>query len=1067
MVRVGKRITILVVLGVAAAATVVVGVALRSYLVPDTREEGPAANVLTAIRDLESSFDPKCHSTACRFEDFIYGTPLTAEARDEKVALQKELVRRIWAEASQLAADAGETSVTVERIRPVIERIVTKSDTGNGSISVSFPSLGVIEVSEVRARQFASIAYSLRAILSVRQDAFLDGALLTTLDDEAVEALRGAVDTIPLCALQLADREARRRSDADVLPKTMLAAWRQLVPAPVDVAAATGPGAGAGPDDGSSAQQSLDIFLAMADNKIAAYDSYNEGDAADTHRRFLRNAQSYYAKFWMPFEDEAALEEIVQAYRFCLLDFSRRLLLESQRIAAEAGHRLIRSADATRAVARLMPHEVDDFEDLSFFFRLHERFQVTIESFDCDSFRDTGQHWEFLKQAYLEGEKIEMIPDPFAAEILSEALSGYGVLLFRVAGKMAEPNQRRQPNLTPQHLGMSRRQITNLADLHHEAEDRSPEPSRIVSSAGSGHADRDSAFFTEVTAESGVDFVHRSTKWLSEFRRTMDRPPTFSGGGVAAEDIDGDSHPDLLFVGGIGNALLISDGKDGFRDVTDQAGIDLVRADGQHGEARQPIIADFDNDGLQDILITYNNDDHRLYRNTGGLRFEDVTERAGLGGRGLIGGPATVFDFDNDGLLDIYIAYFGNYLDGIVPTQDRDNTNALPNKLFRNLGAMRFEDVTAGSGTDDPGWCQAVAHTDFDRDGLQDIVVANDFGRNALLRNLGGGRFENIATGLGITKAYHSMNVGLTDLNRDNFPDVYVSNIATMVKDNTYVFPDVDTPLKFNTEAMASMLVKEANMLYMSRGDAGRLARYEPSTDVERGESSTGWAWDAEFFDFDNDGDDDLYVVNGTNDYFLFNAFLGAEENGELVYYHLGHQRETNVFYLNDGGKLKNRSSASGADLQRNSRSTAYLDWDNDGDLDVAINNFHDPATMLRNNSEALENHWVKVRLIGKPSRGTNRDAIGARMVATNDAGLYLLREVTGGSGYMSMNPKQQHFGLGRAGSLDLEIVWPNGEVQRVEGLRANRSYTIRQGAAPAPETVAAAVAATPAPGPN
>ena len=140
-----------------------------------------------------------------------------------------------------------------------------------------------------------------------------------------------------------------------------------------------------------------------------------------------------------------------------------------------------------------------------------------------------------------------------------------------------------------------------------------------------------------------------------------------------------------------------------------------------------------------------------------------------------------------------------------------------------------------------------MSHADIDRDGLQDIILANDFGRNAILRNLGNGRFENIAKSLGHTKAYHSMNVGITDLNRDRFPDIYISNIATMVKDNKYVFPDVNTPLKFGAKAMASMLIKEANVLYMSQSEGDRLQRYEPSTHVERGESTTGWAWDGEF----------------------------------------------------------------------------------------------------------------------------------------------------------------------------------------------------------------------------
>jgi hypothetical protein len=143
---------------------------------------------------------------------------------------------------------------------------------------------------------------------------------------------------------------------------------------------------------------------------------------------------------------------------------------------------------------------------------------------------------------------------------------------------------------------------------------------------------------------------------------------------------------------------------------------------------------------------------------------------------------------------------------------------------------------------------------------------------------------------------------------------------------------------------------------------------------------------------------------------------------------------------------LKNLSSLSGADFRGNSRSTAYLDYDEDGDLDIAVNNFHAPATMLRNNAESRSNNWVKIRLIGDPALGSNRDAIGARIVATDTTGLHVLREVQSSSGYMSTNPKQQHIGLGRTSAVDLEITWPNGEKEVIRNVAANRSYTIQQG---------------------
>jgi len=426
-----------------------------------------------------------------------------------------------------------------------------------------------------------------------------------------------------------------------------------------------------------------------------------------------------------------------------------------------------------------------------------------------------------------------------------------------------------------------------------------------------------------------------------------------------------------------------------------------------------------------------------------------ITAGAGLGGEGLIGGPVTVFDYDADGLLDVYVAYFGDYLAGEVPTQDRDNRNALPNALLRNTGGLVFEDVTEGSGADDTGWCQAVGHADVDRDGDQDIIVANDFGRNALLENLGDGTFRNIAPRLGMTPAYHSMNVGLSDLNDDGFPDIYVSNIALIVKDNKYVLPDPGKPLKFRYDKMATSIVKESNVLWMSRAESGALAAYDRATSIERGESSTGWAWDAEFFDHDLDGDDDLYVLNGSNEYLVFATQFIPEDDPDSerpAWHHLNHDRESNVFYVNQGGMLRNRSSESGADFFGNSRSAVYLDWDLDGDLDIAVNNFHAPVTMLENTLDAPDRHWLKIRLVGDPEAGSNRDAIGARLLVTTESGHRIHRFVQGGSGFLSMEPRLMHVGLGASERATVTIHWPNGEEQTIEGVGADQVLVVEQG---------------------
>jgi hypothetical protein len=734
-------------------------------------------------------------------------------------------------------------------------------------------------------------------------------------------------------------------------------------------------------------------------------------------------------------------------FRRQLDTFAGELLQAADERALAAGQRLIRAADAQGAAQHLVPQRIDEFEDVHVFPNLPADARVTLEAFDCDSLRDFGLHWHALVRAGRAAPAAQRLPDPLAAEILAETISQYGVLLLRLAGDIAEQGVE-AVRLHSDHLAPAAAVAADRALRHQAAPAPEPVSGVIVSAPGSTAKSDGGRFFTDVTAAVGIDFTHRSARWLGEFRhRLLKTPPTFSGGGVAAEDVDGDGDVDLLFVGGGGNALYLNDGSGRFTDVTERAALAAVRPDGTLGEPRNPLLADFDNDGRPDVLITYANDAHRLYRNLGNARFEDVSALAGLGGEGLVGGPATVFDFDGDGLLDVYVGYFGDYLHDAMPTLDRDNRNALPNRLFRNLGNFRFSDVSEGSNADDTGWAQAISHTDFDRDGRQDLIVANDYGRNAFLRNLGAGRFEDVTAKLGImAEADHSMSVGIADLNDDDYPDVYISNLATLVKDDKYTFPDGNTPLHFDLRAMAGMLVKESNVLYLSRLQEKRLVGYAPSRDIERGATSTGWAWDAEFLDFDHDGDDDLYVVNGTNDFNTFSmVYRRFHDDGPSTEHVLDHRRESNVFFRNEGGKLVNVSRESGADFSANSRSTAYFDLEGDGDLDIAVNNFHGKATILRN--EAGERGgWLKLRLVGDPERGTSRDAIGARITVITGDGSRRHREVQGGSGYLSFNPTQQHVGIAGFAAADVRITWPNGEVQTVAELAANATYEVRQG---------------------
>ncbi len=992
--------------------------------------------IIEEIGELEGVRDPKCYATANRLEDFIYGTPLESEARFEKIALQKAYIRDVWTKASAMSPMDGvdiPKEIGVDTLRPLLQAAVPYTQMPEGNWMVR----GMLITARDK-RQYGSVAYALRAILAVQQDALVDGVELAPLSADAVDLFKEAIDLVTLAVLQDADRDSRKSNRDHIEAPVFRASWKDIAgeraSAPLTARA------------GSPRPTELATIKAIIAEKLAAFEKYNQLSMTV----FLRNLQVYMARHLWP-EDPEEGKAFRDQFNESMIAWTNDVLLESEKVAKKKGHPLIRVEDVHEALQRYQPHDANQYEDIIYFPRLAKSERVVIEAYDLDSFRDPGMHWLYLSEAINDPKyKGTIEPDPFAAELLTEGAAQQGVLILRVAGNIASEEGKERLELA--HLAKSGQRIQKLLDKHTALPASAKKTTTQIASAKAPAANTNGKFFTDVTETSGIAYEHRLADWLARFIRgytvveggavRLAVPPTFGGSGVAAEDIDNDGDMDVLLLGGAGVALYLNDGKGTFTDVTEASGLTWKRPDGTFGEMRQPIVADFDNDGLQDILITYVDDEHRLYRNLGNAKFEDVTSRAKLGGKGLVGGPATALDFDRDGLLDVFIGYFGDYIRGELPTLSRRNSNALPDKLFRNKGNFVFEDVSAGSGIENTGWAQAVGHLDFDGDGWEDLLVGNDFGVNAWYRNLGNGRFEDVSSKLGTDKPSYTMNVGITDLNRDGRPDVYISNIVTMDKDEKYILPDTKTRMKFNPAKMANMRVVEANDLWISNGDV-----YEQSKNVGRGLRATGWAWDADFFDFDNDGDDDLYVVNGMNEYAVYssvNPYLtdpaGNPTNAILPVA----EKEVPVFFVNTNGTLQEETAKSGADPAGNARSVAYFDADGDGYLDMVVNNFNTPAILYRNNTSG--NHWLKLRLTGDPEKGVTRDAIGAKITVDSQSHKGIWRAVFSTIGYLSVHPKEQHVGLGADTTADVTITWPNGDRETLAGLRANRTYNVVQG---------------------
>ncbi len=1012
----------------------------------DTNQNLPI--ILNEIQNLESRKDPKCYATASRLEDFMFGTPLQEEARFRKSDLQKELILKIWYSASQLALEHGKTKLQREVLNVVTSKLMTYSVLDNGDFLVRLSNTRPLVFFKRDIEHYSSIAYSYRALLALQQELLLNPQPLITLEQESIEFFKTWLDIFTLTALYKSDQNARHLHQRNISRSIFENVWEQITePARPWTLLSLLPSH----DRSSSLPNNFSLIKSIIETKLKAYEAYNQISMPV----FMRNLQVYFARFQWP-SDKKESAELKVAFTESMIEFMKDLIMSSAVKAKNEKQAFIRADHVFETLQEFVPYEVNEYEDVIFFPNLASKDRIVLEAYDTDSFRDSGLHWRYLEGALneLQGQ-LTLEPDPFAAELLVEGVAQFGVLVLRATGWAAQGDNAK--SLNAKHLEKGFAMVQQKINQNAKAPQPETLQSKLHSTVGTATLSSDKQFFKDVTAQSGIVFEHRSSNWLSRLIRsyltksenkgTLTIPPAFGGAGVATEDINSDGLVDVLLVGGFGNAMFMNMGDGKFKDVSSKLPIQVTRDDRAHGEPRQPIIADFDNDGLQDIMVTYVDDTHRIYRNRGNWIFEDMSKQANLGGIGLVAGPATVCDLNNDGLLDIYIGYFGNYLRGDLPNLSRRNMNALPNKLFFNQGKFNFKDVTKDSGTDHTGWTQALSHTDLDGDGFQDLIVGNDFGVNSYLRNLGNGKFTDVASLIGTDKPSFTMNVGIADLNADNMPDIYISNIVTMVKDEKYVLPSSETQMKFNPKKLARMRVIEANDLFISGPGQNGLPQYQHSDAIGRGFSSTGWSWDADFFDFDLDGDDDLYCLNGMNEYKVYSDtpyYTSVLDSVEKIVLPVA-EREPNIFFVNEKGKLIQAAKESGTDLMGNSRSACYFDMENDGDLDIVLNNYHGPAVVYENQSEKSGNSWLKVKLIGNPQRKSNRDAIGARLIIRGPNGLQVWREIHGSEGYLSVHPRTQHFGLGKAKTVDLTIIWPNGEKQEIEALNANQRYEFKQ----------------------
>jgi len=574
--------------------------------------------------------------------------------------------------------------------------------------------------------------------------------------------------------------------------------------------------------------------------------------------------------------------------------------------------------------------------------------------------------------------------------------------------------------------------------------------------------------FTDRREASGITFENRI---VDDAGKAYKKVHYDHGSGLCAADVDGDGLPDLYFVTQLGASELWKNvGGGRFANITEAAGLrmpDLV--------AVGCAFADIDNDGLPDLFVTTVRHGNRLFQNLGGGKFRDITAQAGVAYVGHSSG-AVFFDYDGDGLLDLFVANVGVYTSNVkgpggyyVGLPDAFHGHTHPQRaeasiLYRNVGGGRFKDVTREVGLVDLSWSGDATVIDVNDDGLPDLYIPNMQGENHVWLNEGGKHFRDATSEYFPKTPWGAMGVKAFDFDGDGRVDLLVTDMHSDMWINippgdwaaeTRKADTAPAPADFFPTGKRQFIF--GNALYANRG-GGRFEEVSDSVGVE-----TYWPWGPSVDDLNADGWDDIFVTAGMNfphryginsvllneagRHFLPSEFLlGVEPRPggatQQVWFQLdcrgADRRQFFCAVCSQSGSagLGCRYDAAGRLTMmaaRGTRSAVIVDLDGDGDLDIVTNEFNArPQVLISDLVQRHRIHSLKVRLRGTAS---NREGLGARVTVVLPDGRRILKVMDGKSGYLSQSDLPLYFGLGAGDhAASLDVRWPSGRLQTVPG---------------------------------